>query len=145
MGHTILVIDDDEAVLRSYGRLLGRLGHTIRLEGDVEAARQDPGLLDGVDLLILDHRMPGMSGIDFLSALRRRSLLAARGPAVILISAFLTEDLRLRATRLGVTEVIEKPVNPTRLVASVRAVLATLCEGEAAAGGGARRSGPGIP
>ncbi len=139
MGRTILVIDDDEAVLRSYGRLLNRLGHAIRLEANVDAARRDGGLLEGVDLLILDQRMPGMNGIDLLAALRGRCPSGSRGPAVILISAFLTEDLRLRAAHLGVAQVIEKPVNPDRLIATVQAVLAARSDAQAAAGGGESR------
>ncbi len=118
MVKTILVIDDDPAVLRSYGRLLGRLGCTVRLVGSVEEALCDPRLLQGVDLLILDERMLGMSGLDLLASVR-----ASARPEVLLVSALANDDLRARAATLGVVEVIEKPVNPARLLGSVRAAL----------------------
>ena len=131
MAKTILVVDDDKAVLESYGRLLRRLGHRVLLSEDSEGVRTDPDSLLGVDLLILDQRMPRTSGLALLDSLRRRMSVACgedRGragvvPAVILISAFLSEEIRDEATRLGVVQVIEKPVDAARLLALVRAAL----------------------
>src|SRR5207245_11798225 len=116
MPKTILIIDDDPAVLQSYGRLLRRLGHAVRLLGDPEKARRDPRVLDGVDLLLLDQRMPGMTALDLLAPLMAGRPAGAYAPAVILISALLSDELRNKALRLGVGEVIEKPVNPGRLL-----------------------------
>ncbi len=123
MRKTILIIDDDPAVLKSYGRLLGRLGHPIRLLGDVDEARRDEGVLEDVDLLILDQKMPVLSGLDLLTVLRRRAVQGASAPKVLLISAFLSDDLRARAAQLGVSEVLEKPVDPDRLLRAVRSSL----------------------
>ncbi len=122
MRTEILVIDDDPAVLETYGRILARLGHRVRLLGEAEAARDDPDLLRDVGVLILDQRMPRLCGLDLLAALRGRQSGGAR-PAILLITAVLTEELRSRAAGLGVTEVIEKPVTRGRLLASVRAAL----------------------
>jgi CheY-like chemotaxis protein len=130
MPKTILVIDDDPAVLRAYGRLLGRLGHTVLLAGDGDAACRDTAPGSAVDLVILDQRMPGSTGLEVLARLRRGWSGRATAPAVFLISALLTDDLRERAARLGVTEVIEKPVRPDHLLESVAAAL-----GRAGAGG----------
>ncbi|MBI1951045.1 MAG: response regulator [Acidobacteria bacterium] len=118
----ILIVDDDPAVLRSYGHLVRRLGCLVVLAEDSERVLADPDSLRGVDLLILDQRMPRTSGLDLLAGLRRREAGAAP-PAVILISAFLSEENRERAARLGVFEVIEKPVNAAHLLASVRVAL----------------------
>lgn len=123
MGKTILIVDDDPAGLLSYGRLLGRLGHTVILEDDCERIRRNPRCLDGVDLLILDYRMPCWNGLDLLEALRREAPEAAAHPAVLLISAFLTDELRARATGLGVVGIIDKPVDPRNLLSRVSAAL----------------------
>lgn len=131
MLKTILVVDDDPAVLQSYGRLLRRLGHRVVLSEDSEQVRSDPESLRDVDLLILDQRMPHTSGLALLACLRQRcgpcppraGDRAASMPAVILISAYLSDELRDLAQRLGVVEVIEKPVDAGRLRASVRAAL----------------------
>lgn len=122
---TILIIEDDPAVLLAYGRLLERLDHRIFLRPDCDAARRDPGPLQESDLLILDQQMPGGCGLEFLAELRGefRWRDGATGPAVLLITAAADEEMRGRARRLGVTEVIEKPVDPARLLESVRAIL----------------------
>jgi two-component system C4-dicarboxylate transport response regulator DctD len=131
---TIVVIDDDPAVLQAYGRLLQRLGHHVVLIGDVEKARRDPILLHRADLLIVDQRMPRVTGLELLRSLRPDHLPAgaAIGPRVLLISAYLDEGLRAAADRLGVFEVIEKPVDASHFVRSVRAALAEQAEGSAA-------------
>ena len=130
MTKTILVVDDDPAVLQSYGRLLRRLGHRVLLSEDSEKVMTDPESLQEIDLLILDQRMPHTSGLALLAGLRRRvaAALGTQGttggvPAVILISAFLSHELRVEAARLGVVEVIEKPIDTAHLLASVRAAL----------------------
>ena len=130
MTKTILVVDDDPAVLQSYRRLLRRLGHRVLLSEDSEKVMTDPDSLQEIDLLILDQRMPHTSGLALLAGLRRRvaAALGAQGtaggvPAVILISAFLSHELRVEAARLGVVEVIEKPIDTAHLLASVRAAL----------------------
>ncbi len=107
MVKTILVVDDDPAVLQSYGRLLRRLGHRVLLSEDSEKVMTDPESLREIDLLILD-RAQGAAGA---------------APAVILISAFLSHELRVEAIRLGVVEIIEKPIDTAHLLASVRAAL----------------------
>jgi DNA-binding response OmpR family regulator len=131
----ILIVDDDPAVLQSYGRLLARLGHSIQLVEDCARLRREPDLVRDAHLLILDHRMPCESGLDFLAELRGRMPRGA--PGVLLISAFLTDDLLARARGLGVLDVLEKPVEPLRLIARVRAAL------DEAGGGLAAAAGPG--
>ena len=130
MVKTILVVDDDPAVLQSYGRLLRRLGHRVLLSEDSERVMRDPESLREIDLLILDQRMPRTSGLALLAGLRRRAVaapgtpgLAGGAPVVILISAFLSHELRVEAARLGVAEVIEKPIDTAHLLDSVRVAL----------------------
>ena len=120
---TILVVEDDPAALLSYGRLLRRLGHRILLAGDCAQARQDLEESGAVDLLILDQRMPATGGLEFLASLRRL-WAGGRSPAVLLVSAFLSHELKLEARRLGVVEILEKPVDPRRFLERVRAALA---------------------
>ena len=119
---TILVVDDDRAVLESYGRLLRRLGHRVFLAENADLVLADPDSLRDIDLIILDQRMPRTSGLGLLAGLRGRPA-ADRHPAVILISAFLSDELRIQAARLGVVTVIEKPVDTKHLLSCVSTVL----------------------
>ncbi len=105
-GYRVLVVDDDPAVLSTYRRLLCRAGFEAVTEADPQKVLEN-GHADGVDLLLLDYRMPGLDGLSLLAELRRRECTA---PA-ILISAYLNEDLVNQARMLGVARMLEKPVD----------------------------------
>ena len=105
-GYRVLVVDDDPAVLSTYRRLLRRAGFEAVTESDPRKVLEN-GHADGVDLLLLDYRMPGLDGLSLLAELRRRECTA---PA-ILISAYLNEDLVNQARMLGVARMLEKPVD----------------------------------
>src|SRR5207249_4056379 len=68
---TILVVDDDDDVRSTLARILGAAGYTV-----VTAESGEEGLQllasHAVQLAISDQNMPGMSGIDFLKAVRER-------------------------------------------------------------------------
>ena len=122
---TIVVIEDDPAALATYGRLLGRLGHQVLLRPASLEALADAAVLKGSDLLILDQQMPGLSGLDLLERLRAGALELGRRPAALLVTAFADTALKARAAQLGVEAVIDKPVDPARLLGTVERLLAT--------------------
>ena len=105
-GYRVLVVDDDQAVLSTYSRLLRRAGFDAVTESDPLKVLEN-GHLNGVDLLLLDYRMPGIDGLSLLAEIRRRD---CRAPA-ILISAYLNDDVKAQADMLGVAHRIEKPVD----------------------------------
>jgi len=116
--YTVLVVDDDPAVLATYGRLLGKCGYrTITRDEPVRVLDSDSPA-PSVDLLVLDYKMPGMDGLTLLAKLRQLHCRAR----CILISAYLNEEVRQSARLLGVDRVLEKPVD----VAFLRGVLAEL-------------------
>ncbi len=122
---TILIIDDDPAVLRAYGRLLRRLGHNVVLETRCEAAGRQAHALGRADLLILDQQMPGTCGLDWLRQERGAGIWEGeRGsPAILLITGSEGETIRQRAAELGVTAVIQKPVEPQVFIGTVERTL----------------------
>jgi len=105
-GYRVLVVDDDQAVLSTYSRLLRRAGFDAVTESDPLKVLEN-GHLNGVDLLLLDYRMPGIDGLSLLAEIRRRD---CRAPA-ILVSAYLNDDVKAQADMLGVAHRIEKPVD----------------------------------
>jgi serine protease Do len=137
-SRTILVIEDDAAALVTYGRLLARLGHEVRLHAGCDAALADPEGLRVASLVVLDQQMPGMRGLDFLELLRSRGSWSARPspPPVLLVTAFADAALRRRAESLGVTAIVDKPVDPTLLLGRVQRAL---CSAAGEAGAGAPR------
>ncbi len=116
--YTVLVVDDDPAVLATYCRLLRRAGYTTVTESDPCRVLSHHAAA-GPDLLLLDYKMPGMDGLSLLAELRHRACRAR----CILISAFLSDDVRDRATQLGVDRVFEKPVDARALRRVIRDLL----------------------
>jgi len=101
------VVDDDPSVLATYRRLLTRAGYEAVTEDDPLRVLDDEERTGGVDLLLLDYKMPGMDGLSLLAELRRREWKAH----CILVSAYLNDDVRSQARTLGVERVLEKPVD----------------------------------
>lgn len=73
----------------------------------------------GAELIVSDLRMPGMSGIELLTEVRRRD---SEIP-VIIITAYSTVDNAVEALRLGATDFIKKPFDMDELVIQVQKTL----------------------
>lgn len=102
-----MVVDDDPSVLSTYRRLLVRAGYRTITESDPTRVLDNGHFSDQIDVLLVDYKMPGMDGLTLLAELRRRE---CKVPC-ILISAYLNDDVRLQARHLGVSCVLEKPVD----------------------------------
>jgi two-component system nitrogen regulation response regulator NtrX len=114
----ILIVDDDPAVLRGVGGLLRDEGL-----GAVEArsVAQAEKILQGSeapDLMLLDLRMPGENGLDWLGRLQPLPL-----PVVVLSGEASATDA-VTALRLGAADFVEKPPSPERLLTSIKNALA---------------------
>jgi len=116
---TILIADDDASMRRLLGTVLGREGFQIREAVDgLEAL--DAVESGAVDLVVLDHDMPNLTGLGVLEELRAR--LTTTALPVIMLTAR-TDDTELEALELGAQDFLTKPVQPRSLVARVKAVL----------------------
>ena len=105
MTVTILVVDDEEDVRLSLNTMLRRMGWAV-----CEAASGEEALEvvrgRNVDILVLDHKMPGMAGIDVAKILRTEGF---RRP-IILYSAYLTPEIEKQAGDLSVWAVAKEDV-----------------------------------
>ena len=130
----VYIVDDDNAV-RSALKLLFR---TAQL--DVEAFSSADAFLEDADLtqrccVLLDIRMPGMTGTALHEELRRR---AYRVP-VIFITGHGDIPMAVDAMKKGAFDFIEKPFDDEQLLSQVRAALETFDAGEP------ERAEPGVP
>ena len=107
----IAVIDDDESVRDALQSFLKSVG--FRAESFASAAEfLKSGQLLGLACLILDVRMPGMSGIE----LQDRLIASHDGVPIIFISAHADEDARARALASGAIAFLAKPFSDKALL-----------------------------
>jgi len=113
------VIDDDPAVRDSLSFLLATAGLAVRT---FETAGAFINALTTVapGCIVTDVRMPGMSGIELMSALARRGITLP----VIVITGHGDVPLAVEAMKLGAFDFIEKPFDDDTIVSSVQAALA---------------------
>jgi signal transduction histidine kinase/CheY-like chemotaxis protein len=117
---TILLVDDESAVRRPLRQALGLCGFVvIEARDGLEALRIHGQGDQPVDLVILDVKMPGMSGWDVLAELKRR---APRLP-VILTSGYTKEDSTPPATAAAPDAYLPKPYDLAELTEQVRRLL----------------------
>jgi sigma-B regulation protein RsbU (phosphoserine phosphatase) len=79
---------------------------------------------DNPDLVILDHSMPDMTGLDVIAKVREQE--STRELPVLLVSAHEDRAFRADALRAGATNVMTKPVDPDLLIHRTRQLLETL-------------------
>jgi FixJ family two-component response regulator len=114
----IAVIDDDESVRDALESLLKSVG--FKAESFASAAEfLNCGQLLGLSCLILDVRMPGMSGIE----LQDRLVASHDGVPIIFISAHADEEARARALASGAIAFLVKPFSDEALLGAIDAAL----------------------
>ena len=100
---TVAVIDDDAAVLDSLKFLLEVSGHPVAVYPTATAFLQDDRTHPSC--MILDHHMPGMSGLQLVAKLRA----GGSDLPVLLITGMPSPAIAAEAQRLGIERMLEKP------------------------------------
>jgi DNA-binding response OmpR family regulator len=114
---TVLVVDDEPQIAQIATDYLRRAGFEVLIAGDgVRALESFRGRRPG--LVVLDLGLPKIDGLDVARAIRRES-----DTPIVMLTARVEEDDRLRGFEIGADDYITKPFSPRELVARVRAVL----------------------
>ena len=101
----ILVIDDEESILKYFRRALKTLGHEVRTAGDGQTGLERAADT-AVDLVITDLNMQGeLSELDLVGRLRQQRPECP----VVVISGYPTADRLAQCESLGVSEFLTKP------------------------------------
>jgi len=113
----LLFIEDDDAIRLALGLALEDEGYTV-----VEAVNGSDGLVafreHEIDLVLLDLRLPDLSGFDVCRALRAESIV----PIIIITAQTDTHDM-VAGLEAGADDYVTKPVVPKELAARIRALL----------------------
>ena len=110
---SILVIDDDAEVRYSLGRVLSSKKYQVLEAGSGEAGVAAVKKGPAPDLIFLDVRMGGMSGLEALQHIRA----ANPKQLVILMTAFGTAQTAIEAMKYGAFDYIMKPFDPAKVLA----------------------------
>lgn len=117
---TILVIDDEQAILRIASGMLQRCGYRVITAdcGDdgVEQYRENAGEISAV---LLDYSLPGGSGLEIFKRLREID----PGVRVLLTSGLMEEDIMKKALSLGIGSFIQKPYTVQELSVRINEVI----------------------
>src|SRR5574344_1468188 len=110
----ILVVDDNEQLNSMLKDVLESWGHTVLLAGEgrlcLEYARKDRP-----DIILLDVMLPGLSGYEVCSELRKDPVTASI--VVVMITALADVDNRIHGYKLGADNFLVKPINYDELQA----------------------------
>ena len=114
----VFVVDDDPSMRRSLESLLRSVGHDVRLFSSapefMQAARNDaPGCL------VLDVRLPGMSGLAFQQELTKAGVALP----IIFITGHGDVPMTVRAMKAGAAEFLTKPFDDQVLLDAIHAAL----------------------
>jgi two-component system nitrogen regulation response regulator NtrX len=122
MAATVLVVDDEKNIRRTLRMVLEGSGfHTIEAASAEECLEQLEG--HEVDMVILDVRLPKMSGLEALAKIRSKP--ATRSLPVLMVSGHASLAEAVQAVQLGATDFFEKPLDRDRVLVSVRNALQT--------------------
>lgn len=122
-SHTVYIVDDDEAVRDSLRWLLEANGYRVKSFSSAEEflGAYDP---DEVAVLIVDVRMPGMSGLEL-----QEELLARQAPLpIVFITGHGDVPMAVSTIKKGAVDFLEKPFNETDLRGIVARMLQQAAE-----------------
>jgi FixJ family two-component response regulator len=115
----VFLVDDDASVRKSLARLVKTAGYEAELFASVrDFLARAP--YEGPCCLVLDVRMPGMSGLDLQNELQARKMQIP----ILIITGYAEVPLAVRAMKAGAFDFIEKPFSDQTLLDRIRAAVA---------------------
>ena len=118
MSASVLIVDDEQLLVRTLSSVLSEYGYRITVAGSAEEAAPRIFGQEGFDLVLLDNRLPGESGMQLMQRLREQAVRSK----VILMTAYGTAEVRRQVERLA-GEYLTKPFDLGVVVEVVRALI----------------------
>jgi two-component system alkaline phosphatase synthesis response regulator PhoP len=117
MPARIVVVDDEESIIKVVRYALEQAGFEVHTASDADGARFLVGEVKP-DLLVLDVMLPGHSGLELARDIRQESDVP-----IIMLSARGDEVDRILGLEFGADDYVTKPFSPRELVSRVKAIL----------------------
>jgi DNA-binding NtrC family response regulator len=115
---SILLVDDEERIVRNLARALRAEGHEVQTATGVAEAQAQLAARP-FDLLVVDQRMPDKTGLELLRELTASTPEGER-PQVVMMTAHATVDHAVEALKLGALDFLQKPFEVDALLALAR-------------------------
>ena len=106
MTHAVLIVDDEATLARNLAAYLERNGFDVRVAGSGEEGLQQFAEFRP-DVVLLDHNLPGLSGLEVLERLRKGDTQVP----VVLMTGFGGIEVAVQALKLGAADYLTKPVS----------------------------------
>lgn len=118
MKPRVLIVDDEALLVRTLSQAFRDAGYEVKATGNAEDAEELLDREERFDVLLLDNRLPGKSGVELLSG---RSSRPAR--RLVLMTAYDTDDIQSKSVELGVDLYLRKPFDLGKLLSQVSELL----------------------
>lgn len=118
--YKVLVVDDDKLMRSLLKALLVHVGHDF-IEAENGRKGLEMALSHKPDLMIVDWRMPEMSGVELIRALRKTEF--GRGVYILILTGVEQEEMLIEALDAGADDFLNKPLKAKILAAKMRAGL----------------------
>jgi RNA polymerase sigma factor (sigma-70 family) len=116
----VFIVDDDPLFRRALQRLLTTNGFPARVFCSAREFLDQGAPMPAVGCLLLDVKMPGLSGMDLQAELKQRGL---RLP-IVFITGHGTVPMGVQAMKEGAVDFLQKPFDPQTLIATIRQAVA---------------------
>lgn len=116
MSSKILLVDDEPLLLRTLSNALREQGFQVFAHSNAEDAEHQMGKGERVELVVLDVKLPGKSGLDLLRGLREAGF---QGRAIVM-TAFDNPDSERACRALSVDRYLRKPFDLVQMLDLVR-------------------------
>jgi DNA-binding response OmpR family regulator len=113
-ARTVLVVDDDKSILRTFTRILQKAGYIVDVAETGKEAIDKVGSKT-YDVALIDVRLPDMDGTDLLLPFRKKIPDAAK----IVITGFPSMDNGVKALDSGADAYLVKPLKPDELISVI--------------------------
>jgi two-component system response regulator (stage 0 sporulation protein F) len=116
---TVLFVDDDASFLHDLTELMQKSGYRIitKTNGPAALSMLDEGV--AVDVVVIDYLMPGMDGLEFIAAVKKRT----QSLPIVLLTAHGDVDTYFKALCLGAYEIMYKPISMSAVQSVVKAAI----------------------
>ncbi len=119
-SETIVVIDDEQSIAATLQTILANIGYKVTAyTNSLEALKAIENNPNEIDIIISDYSMPQMSGLEIAEKLNAAGIKIP----ILLMSGFIRKDIEDVAKRIGIAELIAKPINSYQITDAIGRIM----------------------